>query len=727
MGVFLNSSRKKKNIQSSNTVNKNNFKNYVVRAVSLIKGQSDNRESLTAPEYNLAEIREASEADSYIKMAVSKYSYMMFKAGYKLKSENEEAKEYIKTRLYIMSFSTGIPTDILFQELGDDLIKYSNAFLIKSRVDNVMAGVNAKGFFKDKPVGGYFRIDPTTLIIQRDKFGTIKKYVQIVDGEEKQFAPEDVIHFYLDKEAKNAFGTPRILPALEDVKMLRNIEGNVLTLIHRFSMPLFHWKIGLPQTGFQASKPEIDEARAKIENMALDGSIVTNEKTEIKSVGAEGTALNAKEYLNYFESRVFTALGVTQSQMGRGSSGSTEDVESQAHNTIRYIQRIFAIFMQNMVFNELLFEGGFNPITKTQDRVEMIFNEISLDTMIKLENHEMNKFQSNMITFDEMRHEIDMPENVDENKLYQNMIINKSEEYLSNIKNEQAKELADAQGDVNIRVAKATTSCNDSSNSESGSKSFSSNYIGKGTKGNNAKGNGKNKSAKPNGTIANINTPENQYGKISVKIKESLEFNEKLTKSKKNHKKVFSDIYIKYNLLRNDITENIQDKDVLIQLSYQEIVEQIKTYVQLYSMQGIKKATSDISDIKNKQLLLPELQLNYKDINEEIRIKVKKLLNDINKKITDDMSANEIKAVFDTLEYRLRFLIDFVLPKAYWYSYVMTGPAFGIKKAYIDFGMSDDAKDHKSIIDIEKLDINQIPPFHAYCSCKITFTRKGEK
>ena len=35
--------------------------------------------------------------------------------------------------------------------------------------------------------------------------------------------------------------------------------------------------------------------------MSLDGVVVTNEKTEIKVIGAEGAAINAAEYLNYFE------------------------------------------------------------------------------------------------------------------------------------------------------------------------------------------------------------------------------------------------------------------------------------------------------------------------------------------------------------------------------------------------------------------------------------------
>ena len=45
-----------------------------------------------------------------------------------------------------MSFMTGTPFDIVLQQVADDLVAYSNAFLIKSRVDMTnIGGLQAKG------------------------------------------------------------------------------------------------------------------------------------------------------------------------------------------------------------------------------------------------------------------------------------------------------------------------------------------------------------------------------------------------------------------------------------------------------------------------------------------------------------------------------------------------------------------------------------------------------
>lgn len=138
-----------------------------------------------------------------------------------------------------MSFITQKPMDILFQEIADDLIRYSNAFLIKKRVDNVPGLKLTPVLTDDKVVGGYFRVDPASVRIKRDKNGNVLKYEQGYGENKKEFFPRDVIHFYLDKDANNSFGTPRIIAALEDVKLLRKIEGNISALIYRFSMPLY--------------------------------------------------------------------------------------------------------------------------------------------------------------------------------------------------------------------------------------------------------------------------------------------------------------------------------------------------------------------------------------------------------------------------------------------------------------------------------------------------------
>lgn len=705
------------NSSGGGQINSKTYQNFVVKAIGMIASQGATRGDFTEPEYNLNEIKLASDSDSYIKMALMKYTYLVYKAGYQLKGENDAAVEYIKMRFRIMSFATGKPIDILFQEVADDLIKYSNAFLVKSRVDKTMPGVNAKGIFSDKPIGGYFRIDPASVKIKRDKNGTIKSYEQVTeDGSEKKFAPTEVIHFYMDRDANNAFGTPRIVAALEDVKLLRRIEGNVISLIYRFAIPIYQWTIGLPESGFQATDKEIQEAQKEIENMPMDGVIVTNEKTKIQAIGAEGQALDASKYLEYFEKRVFAALGVSESQMGRGGAKQDADsMEAQVHDTVKYVQRVISIFSENYIINELLLEGGFNPIINEDDIVDYVFNEISLDTKVKVENHEMLKYQSNLVPFDEARLAIGKKSDIDENRLYTNMIESKAAIDQINAKTQGSLEVAKA----NAAVAKAAG----------------------------VAGNGQTKSASPSKAAATKNRPTNQHGTTSAKIKEdydevdddgniveipeieiaeSVSVIEKSTKKLKNHKKIFSSVYKRYENLRNDITDTNADLDMLFPIAKDSIMSDIRAQLQLESYEGVSQATADISKQNNAYHLLPNVNISLDQFYEEAEATLKGILKDVEKRVKANRDTVAVNAVFNSLEYRLRFLLEFIMPKVYWYSYIKTGAFYGIDKAYVVFDGSKDAEDHPAEIRTNAFSIDDIPAYHSFCNCKVSF-KAGDK
>ena len=500
---------------SMSLVNKKSIQNFIVKAVGFVTAQTQRRELFTRPEFNLTEIRDASEADSYVKISLSKYSYLIYKAGWKFKSENQQAIDYLEQRFKIMSYCTGVPMDILMQGIADDLVRYSNAFLLKSRVDRI-PGVKAQAFTQDGMiVGGYTRVDPCSIKIKRDKHGNILKYEQGRGGNKKQFKPEDVIHFYLDKDANNAFGTPRILAALEDVKLLRKIEGNVTALIYRFAMPLYHWKIGYPEPGFQGTDGEIAKAKQEIEMGSLDGVFITNEKTEIKAIGSEGNAMNMQPYLNYFENRVFSALGVSAAQMGRGGAKQDADsMEQQVHDTVKFIQRMMSEFIENKIIVELLLEGGFNPFEKDCD-VQYVFEEISLETKIKKENHEINKYQSNVTTFNEARRRMGLKdESDDDEQLFNRKITDESALRSIDRTAEHQKELAYINGELAIKQA-AAKPASGSSSSSSTKKSSGTSVSSKKTR--STKDNG------PNGTVRSIDRPSNQHGTFSVKVKEEIE------------------------------------------------------------------------------------------------------------------------------------------------------------------------------------------------------------
>lgn len=664
-----------------------NLRRFMVKAIGLISRQGSYRQDFSEPEYDLEEIKIASASDSYIKQSLMKYTYLIYKAGYGIKSENEKASEYIKQRFRIMSFATSKAMDITFQEVADDLSKYSNAFLIKSRVEVIMPGIRARGVLGRKPVGGYFRVDPASMRIKTNAFGKIEKYQQVVNGQEKLYDPADVVHFYLDREADHQFGTPRISAALEDVKLLRKIEGNVISLIYRFAIPIYQWIVGVPEAGFQATDKEIDDAKREIEKVSLDGMFVTNERTQIKAIGAEGHALNASQYLTYFEKRVFTALGVSESQMGRGGSKQDADsMEAQAHDTVKYIQRILSIFIENYIINELLLEGGFDPVTKENDIVKYEFNETSLETKIKVENHEILKFQSNVTSFEETRRSLGRSGEVEEDRLYNKMFVQSNA-----IEQIKEKTKGTAQGKT------------------------SSGGVA---------GNGKQVAPKQNNDVENRNRPENQHGKGSAKIKESeeglLAIKREPRQDKDSHKKSYESLYKRYDWLRNDIVRTPENFGNILIEARGALNKEIQEVLSMSIQAGIVEAKRQT--LSNREVFVQN-KLSLDHIEKYTEQKINKLLIDIDGKID---AGKDPGAVFNALEYRLRYLIEYVEPKAYWFAFVKSCEELGIEELYVNFNDSKDRNDHPSRINPKKFDWKDIPPYHAFCGCTIG-VKEGEK
>lgn len=649
------------------------LKKIVVKAVGLTRAPYMSRDELVDPEYNLHEIKRAAAADSYIRNAVNRYSYMIFKAGFKYQSDNEKAMHYIKKRFKIMRYATGTPIETVFQEVADDLVKYSNAFLVKARTKNTFPGIKMKGVYKNDPVGGYFRLDPTTIRIKRNKNGTVLKYIQHIDGEEKQFSPVDVIHFYIDKEADHAFGTPRIAAALEDVKLLRKLEGIAVAMIYRFAIPLVQMIVGLKDAGMGATDPEINDARKEIENMSLDGILVTSERAAFKVVGAEGNAIQAAPYLKYFEERVFTALSMSAAQMGRGGSKQDADsMEALSHDIVKYIQRAIKINIENHMIGELLLEGGFNPITEEKDNVEFIFHEISLETKIKLENHEMLKFQSDMISFEEMRRNLGKDEQVDEDRLFTDLIKTKAA-----IKEIEAKERAANRG--NGTVANTT-----------------------------------------NKDVKTRSMPRNQHGqRLAPKIREGMNDALNRVQPVKDNRSIYQHQHLTLYFL--SVGEEKESWDSFAREVHAFVRDPFEEgyFVGLKDADAMTDVPSAAWDMPSKKALSPL----YKYIDQKLR----RIKSDADQRVKTGRSETLLDA-YETLRYRVDYLFEFIGPKAFWIGYLQAGKVMNIPYAVVQFDGSDDELEYPDIVPTAGYLFKEIPPFHSFCGCTLRLEKKvGEK
>ena len=544
------------------------------KPVTLGEYRNANAQNPGARSYDLAQIKNAVLTDSYLAVAVRKFSQLITKAGYQIKSKNEDAANYINDRLKVIEFRTKIPFYTLITSIARDLYTYSNSYIIKTRDNNTEKfGLKAEKIFSGGAISGLFLADPASVTIRRNDAGAIDAYV--INQEE--YSPNDVIHLYIDKMNNADYGTSRIYSALEDVTMLRKAEGLVMTILYRFAIPVLHIKVGNTAEGQYATQKEINDARDAFQEMPNDGFIVTNERTAIEAITPNMQANQLLKFLEYLELRVFSALNASKSSMGRGGGQSSADnTEALMHDEVRAFQNVITNFIEKYLFTELLLEGGFNPLLNKDDYVAFEFNEVSIDTKIKIESNTIQKYQGNVITLEEARRELGFSNEVSEEDMYAFTITQKGK-----------LDLVDAQANAAIKTAKATAALNVQQAKSS------SNDDGL----DNRKFNGKQASSGPNDYFSNDANPTNQNtDKYSIKAKESLNTQQNLDDYLKN----FSEVDKLYKDLSNILTDGGTIED-------DKFREALHEYALDFAKQGVDH--SKANNKTNKDKITPNIDV----------------------------------------------------------------------------------------------------------------------
>jgi hypothetical protein len=365
------------------------------------------------PEYDLTEIQIAQDTDAFLYKAIQKKVQRFVLAGWEIVGNDKERVEYIKRRLKEIEYVSGQPFNLLMTDLAHDLIRYSNCAWVKVRSNDASTGKKRTWMGKEiDPVAGYYILPFETLWFKVKKNGELKKVMQEQPntGEWKEFAPQDVIHFYTNRKPGFTMGTPEILPVLEDLALLRRLEESVENMIDSNLHPLFHYTVGndnMPERYSPEGIKESDLVRQTIEYMPSGGIFVSDHRHKISAIGSEGKALDIRDYLEYFKKRVYAGLGVSPMDMGEADSAnrSTANTLSKiAIQDVEALQRHIKTFIETYIINELLLEGGYEDSLFESDKaVQIKFGTVDKEEKSKEENQTIQLWLNNLISEQEAR------------------------------------------------------------------------------------------------------------------------------------------------------------------------------------------------------------------------------------------------------------------------------------------------------------------------------------
>lgn len=568
------------------------------------KGNSDT--DFEDPDFDLEDIQNGYNTDSYIRQGVDKYVDQIFKEGYSFYGTDTNAVEYLKLRLSYIAEASNTPTNQLLMDIAEDIVKYGNCMVVKARSNDPNAlpqGVNVTGLYGKDPVCGYFCANPVNMKCKRDDYGTVTSWQQETDRGKQEFNPEDVVHFYYKREKGNAYGTSFLIPVLDDVRALRQAEENVLKMMYRNIYPFYHVAVGTEeQTG---TSKEVEELKAAIDGMDVEGGLVTTERVKITPIASD-KVIDAEPYLKYMESRVFSGMGIPEIMFGRGNTANRstgDNMTSEMADRIRAMCRVIEMFFNSFIIKELLMEGGYDPVLNPDQSVEFRFNDNDVDVMIKKQVHAIYKYEHNAITEDEMRDELGMdpiPDG-DREKLFVELI---------------TRETLRVQAELDTQVAKATAT--ETGTSETNNKQKNQGGKSSGGSGNKKSSNQSKNSIEPQSIGLVKDSIDNMENSIDNYIKECFDTNTQITQARIMEKVVACNKEIMYIISRGSNNSTVEDITTRMAKLSTNLLNQIHTdMIGINTLANSESSVIDIIDVRvsiYRDSLIKYIQ-NYKSMN----------------------------------------------------------------------------------------------------------------
>lgn len=367
-------------------------------------------EEYTDMEYDLTEHSRIIDTEAIVATIFRKKRQLILKNGFEINSSSDRNLKYIQQRLTELEFVTSQSFKDLIAEITENLVNYNNCFILKYRKEESSSGSirslpSGKEF---KPIAGLFALaSPTIDTATNPKTGQIIRYRhRITEQFSKQFKKDDIFHIYENKRVGMTIATPPLEAVKDDIILLRSVESDCESLIHRHANPIIQVKVGTddqPARVLGDGTSEIDVYSDIIAHMAEEGGVSIPHRVDISLLGAESHALRLETYLNYFKSRVLLGLGISEVDLGgSGGIGGSAAVASQSlKDEVRSYQECIANFVSNYIFNELLLESPMyanKHFIPENERVYIKFIEHDLDKKIKIESHYLNLFVSGLIS-----------------------------------------------------------------------------------------------------------------------------------------------------------------------------------------------------------------------------------------------------------------------------------------------------------------------------------------
>jgi hypothetical protein len=376
------------------------------------------------PVHNFIEIAKAIDIESLFARAVQRHRELCMKGGWRLRGRDSQRVKYVTRRLHEISLVSDTTFGQVLRETFYNLITYSNHMGIIKRDPQRSSGGNTRLYGRThEPISGFYGADPTSMSVKQSKSGLIERWRQKIFNSsrlgreaknKREWPARDVIHLVLDRRSGFIFGTPYVIPVLEDMRLLRRLEELVDIIAHKHAFPMLVVKVGTDEKPADEVLvggrlvPEVEIAQAQVENMDFEAGWVVTERYNVEFVGSDNATIDLNPYLEYLEKRVLGGLRLSDIDLGRGDSANRNTAQTITQNLIDACTEIQKVVEETYTWKlifPILMEGGFtvNLANPEEDMVYLDFPPIDTEEQRKQEVHAMEQYQANLVTETEAR------------------------------------------------------------------------------------------------------------------------------------------------------------------------------------------------------------------------------------------------------------------------------------------------------------------------------------
>lgn len=365
------------------------------------------------PKVDLEDLWKAYLSDGYIQRTVDTIVGLMIGNGIRWQT-SPSASNYLRLRFEVAHQITGYGWDRLIRDLAFDFVLYGNAFLVKlwTRKLRTLGGRS----LRPPCVAGWYLVPARCMVPAVDRDQNLTGWILRGQGgrQDRYFPLEDVVHLTYRRPLDSPFGVPFLLGVIEDVRSLRQMEEDVLRMVHRFVNPKFH--ISMPETPGLLSgiRPDMQQIVEAINSMSSDAVLVTLPGQKVQVIGAESFALRAEPYLSYFTQRVIGGLGMNDVMMGlKPSDPEMDTVDLSLRVTLRQMQRAFLDGLLDQIILPLMQEANWKQV-----QVSLESPDVDMRHTLRLFTIISNLYSQNVVTLSEARAMMGLDSPFDEQDSY---------------------------------------------------------------------------------------------------------------------------------------------------------------------------------------------------------------------------------------------------------------------------------------------------------------------